>query len=102
MCNLLDVEANGGDGGDNLPEFELVKDGRFTSGIQADHEDSHFLLAQKASESLGNGETHGVVLGTPGYSFVSFPPIPCACALRRICMCVRVHTPRDPSRPTRV
>jgi len=40
----LDIEADGGDGGDDLAELELVEDGGLTGGIEADHEDT---LAEK-------------------------------------------------------
>lgn len=41
----LDVEADGGDGGDNFTKLELVEDGGFTGGIESDHQNSHLLLA---------------------------------------------------------
>ena len=46
----LDVEADGWNGGDYLAEFELVKDGRFTCGVQTDHQNAHLLLPEETSE----------------------------------------------------
>ena len=43
----LHVEADGGDGGDDLAELELVEDGGLTSGIETDHKNTHFLLTLK-------------------------------------------------------
>lgn len=39
----LDVETDGRDGGDVLAKLELVKDGGLAGGIEAEHEDAHFL-----------------------------------------------------------
>ena len=55
----LDVEANGGDGRDDLAQLELVEDGRLAGGVEADHQDAHILLAEELAEDLGEGEAHG-------------------------------------------
>jgi len=54
----LDVETDGGDGGDNFTELELVKDGSFTGSIEANHENSHLLLAKHALPNPAECETH--------------------------------------------
>merc|ERR1719453_817858 len=55
----LDVEADGGDGGHDLTELELVEDGGLTGGVEANHEDAYILLAEEALEHLAERETHG-------------------------------------------
>lgn len=45
VLDSLDVETDGGDGGDDLTKLQLVKDGGFTGGIETDHQNSHLLLA---------------------------------------------------------
>lgn len=91
LWNLLDVEANGRNSSHNLSQFELVEDGSFTSRVQTDHEDSHFLLAEKASESLGNSETHGVVFRLAWRMCASARASASSSSVsRRVC-------PRDPS-----
>lgn len=35
--------TNGGDGGDNFTELELVQDGGLSGGVETDHQDSHLL-----------------------------------------------------------
>jgi hypothetical protein len=54
--------TDGGDCSDNLSQLQLVKDRRFTSGIETDHEDAHLLLGKQAGKKLGESEPH---LGTP-------------------------------------
>lgn len=44
------ILTDGGNGGDDLAEFEFVEDGGFTGGVQPDHEDPHLLLAEEAFE----------------------------------------------------
>jgi hypothetical protein len=50
--------TDGGDGGDDLAELELVEDGGFTGGIEADHEDPHLLLGEEPAEELPEREPH--------------------------------------------
>ena len=38
------IPTNGGDGGDDLSQLELVKDCGFTSCVETNHKDPHFLL----------------------------------------------------------
>jgi len=61
----LDVEADGGNGGDDFTELELVQDGGFTGSIKTDHQNSHLLLPPQSVEQLRKGETHvcGLRLG---------------------------------------
>lgn len=58
VLDRLHIKTNGRDSGDNFTEFKLVKDGCFTSSIETDHKDSHFLLAEEAIKELGDGKTH--------------------------------------------
>nr|CAB3474593.1 unnamed protein product [Digitaria exilis] len=53
-----EVLTDGGDGGDDLAELELVEDGGLTSGIKTDHEDPHLLLGEEAAEQLPEREPH--------------------------------------------
>lgn len=48
----LDIEADSGDGGDNLAKLKLVEDGGFTSGIKTNHQNSHLLLPPQSVEEL--------------------------------------------------
>ena len=50
--------TDGGDGGDDLAELELVEDGGLTGGIEPDHENPHLLLGEEAAEQLPKGEPH--------------------------------------------
>jgi hypothetical protein len=50
--------TDGGDGGDDLPELELVEDGGLTSGVETDHENPHLLLGEEAAEQLAEREPH--------------------------------------------
>lgn len=50
--------TDGWNGGDDLSELELVQDGRFTGGVESDHQDSHLLLAEEAFEEGGEHVTH--------------------------------------------
>ena len=42
----------------HLAELELVEDRRLTSGVEADHEDAHLLLAKHPLPDAGEGEPH--------------------------------------------
>jgi len=44
----LDVESNGWDRSNDLTELQLVQNSGLTSGIETDHQDTHFLLAEHA------------------------------------------------------
>ena len=57
--------TDGGDGGDDLSQFELIQDGRFTGGVEADHQNSHLLFAEEAREYGGQSQSHfGVEIAT--------------------------------------
>jgi len=58
VFNGLNVETDGGDGGDNLTELELIEDCGLARSVQPDHEDAHLLLAKEALEQFRDGETH--------------------------------------------
>lgn len=62
VLDSLDVETDGWNGGDDLTQLQLVQDGGFTGGIQADHQDSHFLVAKEVGEQLGERQTHDYVV----------------------------------------
>lgn len=57
--NLLDVEANGGNSGDDFTQLKFVENRCLTGGIESNHEDADFLLAEQASKNLWEGDTHG-------------------------------------------
>jgi len=45
------VETNSRDCGHDFAQFQLVENCGFTGGIQTDHQNSHFLLAEKAPKN---------------------------------------------------
>jgi hypothetical protein len=51
--NGFNIEADGGHGGDDLTELELVEDGGLAGGVQTEHERSEFLLSEERVEQLG-------------------------------------------------
>jgi hypothetical protein len=51
--------TDGGNGGDDLAELELVQYGGLTSCVETDHEDTHLPLGEELLEQLGEGEPHG-------------------------------------------
>ena len=55
VLNSLNVETNGGNGGNDLTELELVQDGGLSGGIKTDHQDPHLLLS---TEELGKNVPH--------------------------------------------
>eukprot|EP00327_Prymnesium_parvum_P018964 CAMPEP_0113240970 /NCGR_PEP_ID=MMETSP0008_2-20120614/6546_1 /TAXON_ID=97485 /ORGANISM="Prymnesium parvum" /LENGTH=245 /DNA_ID=CAMNT_0000088345 /DNA_START=136 /DNA_END=874 /DNA_ORIENTATION=- /assembly_acc=CAM_ASM_000153 len=59
VLNRLHVEADRGDGGDDLAKLELVENGGLARGVKAHHEDAHILLAEELAEKLRERETHG-------------------------------------------
>jgi len=66
IFNSLDIEPNGWDGGDDLSQLELIKDGGFTSSIKPHHENPHLLLTEEALEKGGEHVTHGCTDMTAG------------------------------------
>lgn len=52
----LDVEPDSWDGCHGLVELEFVEDGRFACGIEAEHEDAHFLGPEEFAEEARNGQ----------------------------------------------
>mmetsp|Transcript_30103 Transcript_30103/g.97097 ORF Transcript_30103/g.97097 Transcript_30103/m.97097 type:complete len:265 (-) Transcript_30103:53-847(-) len=61
VLDSLDVEADGGDGGDDLAQLELVQDGGLAGRVQTNHQDADIFLAKEAEEKcLGDTETHAV------------------------------------------
>jgi len=52
VLHRLDVEADGGDGCDNLAELQLVEDGGLSGGIKTNHENSHLLLPPQLVKEL--------------------------------------------------
>lgn len=57
--NLFSPLTDGGDGGDDLSQLELVQDGRLSGGVESDHQDAHLLLAEEALEQRGEHVAHG-------------------------------------------
>ena len=51
----FDVEADGGDGGDDLTETQFVQDRGLSGGVEADHDDLALLGAKVAKEALKCG-----------------------------------------------
>lgn len=47
VLKRLHIEANGWYRRHNLTQFQLVKNGGLTRGIEADHEDAHLLLSEQ-------------------------------------------------------
>ena len=58
VLHSLDVEADRGDGGDDLAKFELVEDRGFTGRVEPHHQDAHLLLGEEALEHTLEGP-HG-------------------------------------------
>lgn len=50
--------TDGRNGGDDLAEFELIKDGRLTGGVETDHENAHLSLGKQLLKKLGECEPH--------------------------------------------
>lgn len=50
--------TNGGNGGDNLAELELVENGGLTSRIETHHEYTHLFLGKETTEKLGERQPH--------------------------------------------
>ena len=46
----FDVEANGGDGGDDFTELQLEENSGLTGGIKTDHKNTNFLLTEDVVE----------------------------------------------------
>jgi len=57
----LNIEADCGDGGDDLSQLELVEDCCFSGCVQSNHQDPHLLLSEEALEQGGEHVTHGDV-----------------------------------------
>ena len=53
VLDSLDVEADGWDSVDDLAELELVEDGGLASGIEANHENSHFSCSEHSLPDFG-------------------------------------------------
>lgn len=50
--------TNGGNGGNNLSQLELVKDRCLTSCVKTHHENTHLLLGKEPAEKLGERQPH--------------------------------------------
>jgi len=72
VFNSLDIEPNSWDGGDDLSQLELIKNGGFTSSIKPHHENPHLLLAEEALEKGGEHVTHGCTDMTAGVVWRKF------------------------------
>ena len=60
VLDRLDVEADGGDGVDDLTELELVEDGRLACSIEANHENTHLTSADHALPDFTEKGSHSV------------------------------------------
>lgn len=56
--NLLNVEADGGNCGDNFSKLKFVQNGSFTGSIEANHENTNIFLAEEAGQHLRKRESH--------------------------------------------
>lgn len=50
--------TNGRDGGNDLPQFQLIQDGGLSCSIQAHHQDAHLLLPNQAFQKVSKDITH--------------------------------------------
>ncbi len=50
--------TDGGNGGDDLSKFELVKDRGLSGCIKSYHQDAHLLLGKEAVPNLCESQTH--------------------------------------------
>ena len=57
----LDVEADGGDGGDDLAGLQPVEDGRLAGPVQAEDEYPHLTRPDQVTE-ITEESSHGLVL----------------------------------------
>lgn len=55
---LLSPRTDCGDGGDDLPQLQLVEDGGLPGGVQAHHEDPHFFFAYQALQQVPKDVSH--------------------------------------------
>ena len=51
VLDSLHIEADCGNSGDDLSQFQFVEDGGFTGSVKSDHEDPHLFLPNKGVES---------------------------------------------------
>jgi hypothetical protein len=51
----FDVETNGGDSGDDFTQLQFVQNGGLTGGVQTNHQNTHFLVAEESVKELGKG-----------------------------------------------
>jgi hypothetical protein len=54
----FNIESDGGDGGDDLAELELVEDCGLSGRVKTHHQDPHLLLGEEPAEQLGEREPH--------------------------------------------
>lgn len=69
--------TDGRNGRDDLAELQLVQDGGLASGIQADHQNAHLLVAHEALPQLAERGAHGracVVVPRPVVVVVNLLP----------------------------
>lgn len=50
--------TDGGDGGDDLAQLQLVQDGGFAGGVQTHHQDPHLLLTEEAFKEIRKDVPH--------------------------------------------
>lgn len=55
----------------NFAQLQLVQNRRFAGGVEADHQNAHFLLAEQADEQLADCQAHFVGFGVLGFWWFS-------------------------------
>ena len=58
VFNCLHIKSDGGDGGDDFSELELVQDGGLTGCIETHHQNSHLFLGKQPAEELRERKPH--------------------------------------------
>ena len=62
VADLFYIESNGWDWGNDLTELQLVEDGGLTGGIEADHQNSHFDIAEHPLPDAGKHASHCLLI----------------------------------------
>jgi len=63
VLNLLNIEADGRDGGENFANVQLIEYGGFSSCIQPKHHHPHLLVAEEGIEELPERLPHLLASG---------------------------------------
>lgn len=77
MCaECTEVHTDGGNGGDDLPQFQFVQDGCFPSSVQPHHQNPHLLLPNQTFQQVPENVPHGSSLPVPQHSTLSVGDAP--------------------------